>query len=183
MSLQKVPNSNIFYHETIDGNNNKKYEFIVRSPWVRVIITNELKQILIMKEFRKQLNSWDYRIPWWVMYDDIDEYISVRWLPEKLQQRATEQAYKESQEETWVLVKDIILEDISHCGGKIERSLYCLSAKLDNLWNANPEEDEEDITRERMTYDQILDLMTYPNKKIQEPEIQMFLRNYIQKYK
>lgn len=55
----------------------KIFERARRSPWVRVMIKNDKNQILLTREFRYELNDFDRRLPWWKVFDTLDEYASI----------------------------------------------------------------------------------------------------------
>jgi hypothetical protein len=44
---------------------------------VRIIIQNEEKKILLTKEFRYELDAYDWRLPGGKVVDTLDEYLSI----------------------------------------------------------------------------------------------------------
>lgn len=54
---------------------NVKRTMVRRPPGIRALIVNkEKKQILLSKEFRYELNNWDYRLPGGKVFDSLNDY-------------------------------------------------------------------------------------------------------------
>ena len=51
-----------------------KRNMVRRPPGIRALIVNRKNQILLSKEFRYELNSWDYRLPGGKVFDSLNEY-------------------------------------------------------------------------------------------------------------
>ena len=49
------------------------FEVAKRAPWVRLIIINKDNKILLSKEYRTELEEFDYRLPWWKVFDSKEE--------------------------------------------------------------------------------------------------------------
>lgn len=95
-------------------------EIARRSPGVRLIITDGDK-ILLTKEFRRELNQEDYRLPWGKVFDTLVEYNKHR---KDIEPSCLVAAKRECEEETWLLPQDISLYYISKVWATIERDLY-----------------------------------------------------------
>ena len=55
------------------------FELARRAPGVRLIICDrQNKTILLTKEFRQELDGWDYRLPGGKVFDSLDEYEAFR---------------------------------------------------------------------------------------------------------
>jgi hypothetical protein len=55
------------------------FEKAVRAPGVRLIIANKpSRKLLLTREFRSELNDWDYRLPGGKVFDTLDEYGAFR---------------------------------------------------------------------------------------------------------
>lgn len=74
------------------------YELIKRAPGVRAIIVNNNK-ILLNKEYRYEINDWDYRLPGGKVFDSLEEYQNAinkknldKCIIEKLNQELIEEA-------------------------------------------------------------------------------------------
>ena len=95
-------------------------EIAKRSPWVRLIICDEDK-ILLTKEFRRELDTRDYRLPGGKVFDTLKEYNEHRSDREK---HALLAVKRECEEETWLIPLDISLFHVSKVWATIERDLY-----------------------------------------------------------
>lgn len=95
-------------------------EIARRSPGVRLIITDGDK-ILLTKEFRKELNGFDYRLPWGKVFDTLQEYTMHKDDKEKYALLAV---HRECEEETGLIPKDISLYHVSKVWSTVERDLY-----------------------------------------------------------
>lgn len=59
----------------IDGQTKHvKRKMVRRPPGIRALIVNEKKEMLLSKEFRYELNDWDYRLPGGKVFDSLEEY-------------------------------------------------------------------------------------------------------------
>lgn len=107
------------------GEKNIIFERARRSPGTRLIIINQkTKQILLTKEFRYELNDYDYRLPGGKVCNTLDEYHKIL-ESNTLENTATKAAINESQEEVAINPINIELFQISKSGGPtIEWDLY-----------------------------------------------------------
>jgi ADP-ribose pyrophosphatase len=116
------------------------FEIARRSPGVRLIIIKNKevvkekkcikeKMILITKEYRSELNDYDYRLPGGKVFDTLNEYnetinnnsIDIK---NNFLKYATIAAKKECREETGILPKKIKLYQIAKAGATIEWNLF-----------------------------------------------------------
>lgn len=86
------------------GDKKIDFEIARRSPGTRLIIIKDNK-ILITKEFRSELNGYDYRLPGGKVFDTLDEYDKYR--TEDVLSFAIEAAKRECREEVGLIVKNI----------------------------------------------------------------------------
>lgn len=55
------------------------FEIARRAPGVRLIITDkEQEKLLLTREFRQELQDWDYRLPGGKVFDTLEEYSKFR---------------------------------------------------------------------------------------------------------
>ncbi len=101
----------------------KMFEFARRSPGTRLIIPQG-KTILLTKEFRHELDGYDYRLPGGKVYDSLDEYNSALERGVDINESAQRAAIKEAHEEAGIEVKDISFFHKSVCGATIVWDLY-----------------------------------------------------------
>ena len=95
-------------------------EIARRSPWVRLIICDGDK-ILITKEFRREVNKEDYRLPGGKVFDTLKEYNEHR---NDIENYALIWVKRECEEETWLIPEDISLYYVSKVWATMERDLY-----------------------------------------------------------
>lgn len=98
----------------------KTFERARRPPGVRIIITKE-KKILLSREYRLEQKKYDYRIPGGKVMDTLQEF---RDFGGNILEKSKEAAKKEAKEEVGVIVNNLELFHISHCGANIEWDLY-----------------------------------------------------------
>lgn len=110
-------------HETQqDG---RVFELARRAPGVRLIIADkENKKILLTKEFRKELNGWDYRLPGGKVFDSLEEYEAFRRSGKDILEAATKKATEESIEEAGIEIHRPLLFKKSTLGATVEWDLF-----------------------------------------------------------
>lgn len=95
-------------------------EIARRSPGVRLIICDGDK-ILITKEFRKEVNTEDYRLPGGKVFDTLKEYNEHS---HDIEKYALLWVKRECEQETWLIPHDISLYYVSKVWATMERDLY-----------------------------------------------------------
>ncbi len=109
--------------ENIDGRE-IKFEIARRAPGTRLIIENEKGNLLISKEWRYELNDYDYRLPGGKVFDSLDEYNNILKSKENIEPYIQTAALKEAKEEMGVDAKTISKIAVSKCGATIEWDLH-----------------------------------------------------------
>ncbi len=100
-----------------------KFEKAVRSPGVRIIAYKE-GEILLMKEFRYELNGLDYRLAGGKVVDTLEEYLLIREDKSKLNKAIEDAVHKEAREELGLDIHSLEFSKKSTCGATIEWDLY-----------------------------------------------------------
>ncbi len=120
-------------HETqTDG---RIFEVARRAPGVRVIVYDEAEQkILLTKEFRKELQAWDYRLPGGKVFDSLEEYEAFRMSGKDIITAASEKVAQEIREEAGLQVMDSHLFKKSILGATVEWDLYIFET---NNWSVH----------------------------------------------
>lgn len=108
---KNIPNSNKI----------KTFEFARRSPGVRAIIVKD-GMMLLSKEYRYELNDFDYRLPGGKVFDTLDEFKNH--IAKDLSEDAEKAVVKECFEEVGIKVKNPKLLQISKAGATIDWDLY-----------------------------------------------------------
>jgi ADP-ribose pyrophosphatase len=136
----------------------KTFEKARRSPGTRLIIINqEKKQILLTKEYRFELNNFDYRLPGGKVCDSLTEFNEIK-KENNIENTAKKAAIIESQQEAGVTPENMTLFAISKSGGPtIEWDLYYFL--VDKFTETNQDlEFGENITIEWLDYKEAIDL-------------------------
>jgi len=90
------------------GEKQVKFEFARRSPGTRLIIVDkQASKILLTKEYRTELQNYDYRLPGGKVFDTLDEYNQFLKSNKDILEPATERAKTEAREETGIIVNSI----------------------------------------------------------------------------
>ena len=98
------------------------YELVRRPPGVRAIIVNQT-QILLTREFRYELDKWDYRLPGGKVYDSNKEY-QIAYLNGSLNSDIIKKLKQEIKEETGIEIKKYKKINVSHSGLTVEWDLH-----------------------------------------------------------
>ena len=131
-------------------------EIARRSPGVRLIITDGDK-ILLTKEFRRELNTFDYRLPGGKVFDTLDEYNTNK---DDIENYALIAVKRECEEETGLIPQDISLFHVSKVWATIERDLYYYVIRkftAHEKWQQL--ETGENISVERKTRDEVMEII------------------------
>jgi len=165
-------------HETQpDG---RIFEIARRAPGVRLIIANkEKKEILLTKEFRRELQDWDYRLPGGKVFDSLDDYERFRRSGEDILIPARKKAVEESTEEAGIRVDELEEFRRSTLGATVEWDLFVFEAKV---WQASEEgqqlEDGEIIEADNwFTYEKVSEKIL--NGEMREERIALIVLQWI----
>lgn len=113
------------------------FERAVRAPGVRLIIADKDNgQVLLTREFRSELNAWDYRLPGGKVFDRLEEYDKFRESGGDILEAAESKAKGEGAEEAGINVVSVELVKISKLGATVEWDLYCFEV---TDWNDHPD--------------------------------------------
>lgn len=131
----------------VDINGKKKvFEYARRSPGTRLIIPKG-DTVLLTKEFRSEINGYDYRLPGGKVYDSLDEYNSALSSNTDINESAKTAAIKEAKEEAGIEVKELSFFHKSVCGATVVWDLFYFVVNEFSESSQNLE-DGEDITFE-----------------------------------
>lgn len=131
--LQKIWEEKVVYQwkiiEVVEqtmqiGDKQKVFEFARRSPGTRLIILNDKKEILITKEYRNEVEKFDYRLPGGKVFDTLVEYNEALKTDANITEKAKEWATREAREECGLQIKNPELFAISKCGATVVWDLY-----------------------------------------------------------
>lgn len=86
------------------GEKSVRFEFARRAPGVRLIVVDRsARKIILTKEFRTELQDYDYRLPGGKVFDKLTDYNAFLLSKKDIIQPATQKAIEEAQEETGVV--------------------------------------------------------------------------------
>lgn len=109
--------------------NDKGWEKATRAPGVRLILDDETTGgILLTREFRSELNSYDYRLPGGKVFDSLDEFEEFRSQGVDILEPATAKVVQEAREETGYDILDPQFITKSILGSTVEWDLYVFAA-------------------------------------------------------
>ncbi len=98
-------------------------EIARRPPGVRLIIVKD-NQILLTKEYRSELEDWDYRLPGGKVFDSLDEYLRHGEDENVLLKKSIAAVLEEGREEAGIHIRNPQLYHIAKAGGTIEWDLH-----------------------------------------------------------
>lgn len=168
-------------------NNQKKLikrKMVRRPPGVRALILNknDNQKILLSKEFRYELDKWDYRLPGGKVFDTLDLYKEAI-ARNDVQKYVDESVAKEVLEEVGLIVKSQKLLKISHDGAGVIWDLFYYEIKdyEESLDGAHLEENEFVEGYVWKSFDEIIKMCI--EQKINEERTVGVLLSYILKHK
>jgi isopentenyldiphosphate isomerase len=105
------------------------FEVARRAPGVRLIVADMAnKKVLLTKEFRRELNTHDFRLPGGKVFDTLAEYEAHRKSGGDILKAATKKVKAEAVEEAGVAVDDVTFYKKSTLGATVEWDLYVFVA-------------------------------------------------------
>jgi len=155
-----------------------KFEKAVRSPGIRIIAYKD-NQVLLTKEFRYELNDWDYRLAGGKVVDKLEEYLPIREDSVRLNEAVEEAVRREAKEELGLDVKSMALFKKSTCGATVEWDLYYYTTNnfIEQTEN-NPDEGEQ-IEKMWVSFQEASNMCM--NGKISEERSAIVLLNFLSK--
>ncbi len=131
------------------GGNMRTFEFARRAPGSRTIVIAKTGKILLSKEYRREANGYDYRLPGGKVFDTLSEYnafLSQEPDEARMAEIAEAGARKELAEEVGINKADMELLYLSRCGATVEWDLYYFVAHVvDESLGEQQLEEGEDI--------------------------------------
>lgn len=112
----------------VEKNRGNGFERAVRSPGVRLILSNGSGWILLTKEFRPEQGRHDFRLPGGKVFDDLDSYLAARGDAQAVLGAVMEAGKAEAKQEAGVEeIGGLSLLSRSVAGTTIEWDLYYLA--------------------------------------------------------
>jgi ADP-ribose pyrophosphatase len=111
-------------HKKMEGEGKSfSLEIARRSPGVRLIIIKD-GNILLTKEYRFELNGYDYRLPGGKVFDRLSEYRTALEKKESMPDAAMKAAKLECEEETGLVAKSMRHFHTSIAGATVQWDLF-----------------------------------------------------------
>ena len=133
----------------------KTFEFARRSPGTRLIIVNDTHQMLITKEWRSELEAFDYRLPGGKVFDTLNEYNAALSNNSDITEKAKQGAALEAEQECGLAIQDPELFALSKCGATVVWDLYYFVVKKYTVLPTQSLEHGEHISCHRMSFDEL----------------------------
>lgn len=111
----------LVHNEQPDG---RVFEVARRAPGVRLIIENDESKILLTKEYRRELEAWDYRLPGGKVFDSLEEYDEFSASSNDIIASASQKAIAEGREEAGLDITELEFYKKSILGATVEWDLY-----------------------------------------------------------
>lgn len=112
------------------GSEEVDFETVRRPPGVRLIISSSAGNILLTREFRNEINDWDFRLPGGKVFDNSEGYNKAVKSGQDISILAMDAARKEALEETGIDLNDIEYIHKSTCGATVDWDLYYFTAEV-----------------------------------------------------
>ena len=114
----------VIQEKVMYGNEERLFESARRSPGTRLIILTPNNKLIITREFRREHNNYDYRLPGGKVFDTLIEYNQALEKGEDISEKAKLAAAKEAREEVGIEAENLELFTVSKCGVTIDWDLY-----------------------------------------------------------
>lgn len=156
------------------------FERVRRAPGVRVIIADlENKKVLLTREFRTELNDWDYRLPGGKVFDTLDEFAQFRESGASIDVAVQQKAVAEAREEAGVNIQNPQLYAVSKCGATVEWDLHvCVATEWQENAGQQLEDGEQIDDISWYSFDEIQQMIM--DGKMQEERIALILLRWIE---
>lgn len=147
----------IVHQEMSDGQDTKTFEVARRAPGTRIIFVQGQK-ILLTREFRYELNRYDYRLPGGKVFDRLGDYQAALDRGADMVVEAKAAAGREAKEEVGMTVQDMELISVSTCGATVQWDLYFFVARNFSDQSDVQHESGEDLTHDWYEFDVVKDM-------------------------
>jgi ADP-ribose pyrophosphatase len=137
----------IVHQKMGDGQGVKTFEIARRAPGTRVIIVRD-GAVLLTREFRYELDRYDYRLPGGKVFDRLVDYQSALDRNADIVAEAQAAATREAREEVGIDVKSLELMGVSTCGATVKWDLFFFVARDFAQLNTVDHESGEDLTHD-----------------------------------
>ena len=166
-----------------EGKPGIRYEAVARSPGVRLIIETEkdgVKALLMLREFRQEVDGYDFRLPGGKIFDSLKELDEHRGSKEGIANAAQKAAEKEGLEEAGITQGEYTPLDISRAGATIDWDLHYFKVNNAKIGKQQLEETEQgDIETVILSAKEIFNKLI--NREIKEGRSADMIWSWLQK--
>lgn len=158
------------------------FEIARRAPGVRLIVHDKSSgKILLTREFRRELDNWDYRLPGGKVFDSLDEFEAFRTSGNDIVDVAKQQAINEAQQEAGVDIAVLDLYKKSTLGATVEWDLYVFETEdwQLNVQGQELEVDEKIEADNWVSYEEARQMIL--DGKMQEERIALILLQWLER--
>lgn len=153
------------------------FEKVRRSPGVRLIIGDGQGNILLTREFRRELSEFDYRLPGGKVFDSLDEFNEFKQSKGNIIEKAKQAAIKEAKEETGFTPNAIEHHSTSKLGATVEWDLHYFVASVNRSEQGLQElETGENIEVVWFTEEEVKKLILESDKFSEERSVAALMR-------
>jgi 8-oxo-dGTP pyrophosphatase MutT (NUDIX family) len=154
-----------------------EFEKVRRSPGVRLIIRDGQGDILLTREFRRELSKIDYRLPGGKVFDSLDEFNKFKETKGDIIEKAKQAALKEAKEETGFVPDLLEHHSTSRLGATVEWDLYYFLALVNRSQQGIQQlEIGENIETVWFTQDQVKNLILEQGNFSEERSVAILIR-------
>lgn len=121
-----------------------KRNMVRRPPGIRALIVNKKNQILLSKEFRYELNDWDFRLPGGKVFESLEDY-KVALEQDTVMESVLQTVPKEVLEEVGLIVDNPRLLKISKDGAGVIWDLYYFEIRDYRKSESGPQLEEDEV--------------------------------------
>lgn len=158
------------------GEKRVEFEKAIRSPGVRAIIDDGAR-ILLSKEYREELNGYDYRLAGGKVFDTLEEYLENR--GSNVSKQAKQAVKEECLEELGITVHEAKYLASTSPGATVEWILhYFVITRYDGNPSEQQTKEGEHTMPEWVSYEQVREWCL--NGTIQEETSALYLLRYLQ---
>ena len=100
------------------------FEYARRSPGTRLIITSPDNKLLLTKEYRFELEDWDFRLPGGKVFNKLADYNKFLASDHDILEKAKKAATNEAIEEVGIIIDAIKHYSTSKCGATVIWDLF-----------------------------------------------------------
>ena len=180
-----IARGKIFELVHVEQEDGRVFEIAKRAPGVRLIIADrEERKVLLTKEFRHELQAYDFRLPGGKVFNTLDEYEAFRNSGNDIVTAAKIQAKNEALEEAGVEINELELVRKSSLGATVEWDLYVFEAtnwQLHKDGQQLKEDEPQDIVGVNFyTYDEVKTMIL--RGELREERVALILLQWLENY-